>query len=112
MVEGEGGSFIPTAIFVVLIVAGFLVPALWSRVEGRRPGRQASFSKFMQDGIDTWGGHVSGRGALVQVLIMPVMSLCWAVIIAIIRASVCGPLGTTAASIDAASSNDWFQKPT
>jgi hypothetical protein len=78
----------PTAIFVITIVAGFLVPALWARVEGPRIGRQPDWAKFMEEGVDTWGGHVTGRGVVVQVLLLPAMLLLWAVAIAIIRASV------------------------
>ena len=79
---------IPFAIFAITIVAGFLVPGLWARVAGPAVGRMQSWADFMSEGIDTYTGHLSGRSAAVQVLIMPVMLVGWGLIIAIIRASV------------------------
>lgn len=79
---------IPFAIFTITIVAGFLVPTLWARVVGPAVGRLQTWADFMSEGIDTYTGHLSGRSAAVQVLIMPVMLVGWGLIIAIIRASV------------------------
>lgn len=79
---------IPLAIFVITIVAGFGVPALWARVEGVAVAHLPDWHEFVRDGIDTWTGHLSGKEVIAQVMIMPAMLLIWAVAIAVIRASV------------------------
>lgn len=79
---------IPFTIFVITIVAGFVVPGLWAKVEGPQPGITQSWSEFLRDGVQTWSGHLAGRDVVAQVLIMPVMLIGWAIVIAVIRASV------------------------
>lgn len=52
------------------------VPWIFLKVEKDR-SRRPDFAQFMARGLDTWTGHISGRGALVQMLIVPAMlSLC------------------------------------
>lgn len=82
------GLVIPFAIFVITIVAAFAVPAMWAWVEGPKIGRMPDWADFMRDGIDTCSGHLSGRSAAAQVLIMPVMLLSWGLIVAVIHAGV------------------------
>jgi hypothetical protein len=70
-----GGS--REAAFMITISAAYVaiycaVPWIFFRVE-KDPSRRPSMSKFMARGLDTWTGHASGRDALVQMLIVPVM---------------------------------------
>ena len=77
---------IPFAIFFITIVAAFAVPALWTRVDGPKIGRMPDWHAFLHDGIDTGSGHLSGRSAAIQVLIMPAMLVAWGLIVALICA--------------------------
>jgi hypothetical protein len=56
----------------VCLAAYFGVPYLFFRQE---PGktRRPSFDRFMRKGMDTLTGHCSGRAALVQMMIVPVL---------------------------------------
>ncbi len=63
--------------FAILIGAFYLamffaVPAVMLRVE-RHGGRRPSLSEFLEQGMDTAGGHLSGAGALAQMLIVPIL---------------------------------------
>ena len=65
------------SIFVIVIaalfvVAFFTVPRIFFAVE-RDSGARASFDDFLRKGINTFTGHNSGKAALVQMLIVPVM---------------------------------------
>ena len=56
-------------------VAIFLaVPRIFLKVENDR-SRRPSLSRFLQEGMKTATGHISGGGALVQILIVPVLLL-------------------------------------
>ena len=65
------------SLFVIVIVALFVttfftVPRIFFAVE-RDSGVRTSFDDFLRNGMDTWTGHNSGKAALVQMLIVPVM---------------------------------------
>ena len=70
-----GGS--KEAAFMIVISGAYVaiycaVPWIFFKVErdsSRRPGMR----EFMARGLDTWTGHSSGRDALVQMLIVPVL---------------------------------------
>lgn len=79
---------LPMVICVLSVAAGFGVPALWARIAPPPPGRRQSFNRFLHEGFDCMTGHLSGHGAAMQVLILPVLILCWGIAIAIIAASV------------------------
>jgi hypothetical protein len=78
---------IPFAIFVIVVVAGFLVPGLWARVVPAATGRHQSLAEFVEEGVDTWTGPLSGKGAIAQVTIMPAVLVAWGLIVALIRAT-------------------------
>jgi hypothetical protein len=78
---------LPFAIFVVFLSASFIVPAYWAKVAPAEV-KGISLSDFFHDGFVCETGRISGGAAAVQVLIMPVMLVCWGLIIAVIRASV------------------------
>jgi hypothetical protein len=56
----------------MFLAAYFTVPYLFFKQE---PGkaRRPSFDRFMRKGMDTLTGHCSGRDALVQMMIVPVL---------------------------------------
>ena len=65
------------SIFVIVIVGLFLiafftVPRIFFAVE-RDSGVRASFDDFLNKGMNTFTGHNSGKAALVQMLIVPIM---------------------------------------
>ena len=65
------------SIFALVIALGFVVmffsvPAIFLKVEGDQ-SRRPSMGDFMYDGIQTLTGHSSGKDALVQMLIVPVL---------------------------------------
>lgn len=73
------GLIIPMAIFTVFIVAGFGVPAIWTRLAPETASKQMTFSKLRRDGIATLTGRLSARDASVQMLILPIIIFCWGV---------------------------------
>jgi hypothetical protein len=67
----------PAATMAIAISAGFVaiyftVPRIFFAVEPDK-SRRPSLSDFMYRGMDTLTGHSSGRDALVQMLIVPVL---------------------------------------
>lgn len=78
---------IPMAIFVVFIVAGFGVPALWTRLAGNTTAPQ-TMGEFEARGIMTNTGRLAARDATIQVLILPVLLVVWGLAVAVIAAIV------------------------
>lgn len=76
------GAFVVTiqgarADFAMVIAAFYIgmffaVPALFLRLE-KRGARRPSLREFLDRGVDTATGHISGAGALVQMLVVPVL---------------------------------------
>ena len=80
---------VPFGIFVAFIVAFFVVPGLWARMQpadSRTPA--LDWSRLVEDGVDTATGHSSGREAAVLALLLPFLILCWALAVAVIAAIV------------------------
>lgn len=73
------GLIIPMAIFTVFIVAGFGIPAIWTRLSPETPSKQMSFAKLRREGVSTYTGRVSAVDASVQMLILPALIFCWGV---------------------------------
>ena len=78
---------IPMAIFVVFIVAGFGVPALWTRLAGNTSAPQ-TLGEFEAKGIQTATGRLAAKDASIQMLILPVLLVCWGLAVAVIAAVV------------------------
>jgi hypothetical protein len=78
---------IPMAIFVVFIVAGFGVPAIWTRLAGNTSEPQ-TLGEFETRGIMTNTGRLAARDATIQVLILPVLLVVWGLAVAVIAAVV------------------------
>ncbi len=81
------GLIVPMAIFAVFIVAGFGVPAVWTRLAGNT-SLPMTMGKFKQSGIMTNTGHLAARDAAIQMLILPVLIVLWACAVLIIAALV------------------------
>lgn len=85
---GNPGLIIPMAIFAFFIVAGFGVPTIFTRLKGN-DSKPLTQGQFEHEGIMTHTGRLAPRDATIQVLILPVLLVCWgiaAVTIAVIVA--------------------------
>ncbi|WP_066532337.1 hypothetical protein [Erythrobacter sp. CCH5-A1] len=78
---------IPMAIFVVFIIAGFGVPAIWTRLAGNTSAPQ-TLGEFEAKGIQTATGRLAAKDASIQVLILPVLLVVWGCAVAVIAAVV------------------------
>jgi hypothetical protein len=78
---------IPMAIFVLFIVAGFGVPALWARLAGNT-SEPLTLGEFEAKGIMTNTGRLAPKDATIQVLILPVLLVVWGLAVAAIAAIV------------------------
>ncbi|MCM0000846.1 MAG: hypothetical protein NBV68_15820 [Erythrobacter sp.] len=78
---------IPMAIFVVFIIAGFGVPAIWTRLAGNTSAPQ-TLGEFEARGIQTATGRLAAKDASIQVLILPVLLVVWGLAVAVIAALV------------------------
>jgi hypothetical protein len=78
---------IPMAIFVVFILAGFGVPAIWTRLADNA-SEPATLGEFGLKGIMTNTGRLAPKDATIQVLILPVLLVAWGLAIAVIAAIV------------------------
>ena len=80
---GNPGLVIPMAIFALFIVAGFGVPAIWTRIKSNavdaNDTRPMTMGRFEAQGIMTHTGPLAPRDATVQVLILPVLIVMWAI---------------------------------
>ena len=57
---------------IVFLAAFFSVPYLFFKTEGD-PANRPSFLRFLDQGMQTYTGPVSGAGALVQMFVVPVL---------------------------------------
>jgi Flp pilus assembly protein TadB len=79
---------IPMAICFAFVLAAFVTPALWAKLQPQQSGRLPNWSEFMEEGVDTATGRLSGGAAIVQVLILPALLTLWALAIVTIKALV------------------------
>lgn len=82
------GLIIPIAICTVFIVMLFGTPALWTRMAPGHRTRPLAWLQFSNEGIATFTGRVAARDAAVQVLLLPVLVLCWGLVVVTIAALV------------------------
>ena len=73
---GGPGLIVPIVIFAVAIVAGFGVPAVWTRLAGNDTAPM-TLGKLKQMGIMTNTGPLSARDAAIQMLTLPVLIVLW-----------------------------------
>jgi hypothetical protein len=60
-----------------------IIPAIFLKIEPQ-PQRRPSFSYFMEVGIQTYTGHMNGKDALAQILVVPVLLTGAAIVMGII----------------------------
>ncbi|MFB0610898.1 hypothetical protein [Aurantiacibacter poecillastricola] len=85
---GNPEMVIPFVIFALFVVAGFGVPAVWTRLAPTTRSRAKSLATFQQEGIMTAYGRTSARDATIQVLILPTLIFAWGLICVTIAALV------------------------
>ena len=64
-----------------------LIPAIFLRIESRQL-RRPSLSSFMEIGMQTYAGHMSGKDALAQILVVPVLLTGAAIVMGIMAIKV------------------------
>ena len=69
---GSAESIFVIVIAALFVITFFTVPRIFFAVE-RDGGVRTSFDAFLRDGMDTFTGHNSGKAALVQMLVVPVL---------------------------------------
>ena len=69
---GSAESIFVIVIVALFVIAFFTVPRIFFAVE-RDSGARASFDEFLHNGMNTFTGHNSGKAALVQMLVVPIM---------------------------------------
>ncbi len=79
---------LPMAIFAFIIIAGFGVPTIWTRLAHGKRVKALSWARFRRDGIATITGRNTASQATVQVLILPALILVWGMAVVTIAAIV------------------------
>lgn len=72
LIAHDGSSVFAIVIGAFYLAMFFAIPALFFRVEGDT-SRRPELSTFLERGMHTATGHISGKGALVQMLVVPVL---------------------------------------
>lgn len=72
LITHDRSSMFAIVIGAFYLVMFFAVPALFFRIEGDTT-RRPELSLFLERGMQTATGHISGMGALVQMLVVPVL---------------------------------------
>ena len=72
LITHDRSSAFAIAIGAFYLAMFFAVPALFFKVEGDTT-RRPEMSIFLERGMQTATGHISGRGALVQMLVVPTL---------------------------------------
>ncbi|MBX7540978.1 hypothetical protein [Qipengyuania sphaerica] len=73
------GLIIPMTIFAFFIVAGFAIPAIWTKLEPASRSKQKSWAGLRNEGVATYTGRVSAKDAAVQMLLLPAIVFCWGI---------------------------------
>jgi len=85
---GNPALAIPLVIFAFVIVAGFGLPVIWTKMEPETNSSSKSWNRFQHEGVMTGSGRASAGDAMVQVLILPVLIFLWGICSVIIAALV------------------------
>lgn len=78
------GLALPMAIFAIFIVGLFAAPALWLGLGRPSQAKAMSYGDLMRRGIMTHTGLLKGRDAAVQMMILPVLIVVWALTVLVI----------------------------
>lgn len=68
---GSGSTAFVIAIGVFYLAVYAAVPYAFLRMQPRS-AEQATWTRFLERGLETWTGHLSGRQALFQIMAIPV----------------------------------------
>jgi hypothetical protein len=79
---------LPMIAFVVSIVGGFGLGYKWVAMNPDNDARTLTMGQFANRGVQTLSGKLTASEASAQVLILPVLLMCWGVAIAVIYAVV------------------------
>jgi putative Ca2+/H+ antiporter (TMEM165/GDT1 family) len=80
---GSPGTALALAICFFFLGMYLLVPATFLKVEPQNR-RRPSLSEFMETGIQTFTGHMKGKDALAQILMVPLLLTGAAIVMGII----------------------------
>ncbi len=80
------GLLIPMAICGILLLGYFGVPALWTRMAPESRTQPMAWQQLRSRGIATHTGHLSGSEAAIQMLVLPVLIVMWALAVVTIAA--------------------------
>ena len=83
---GHPELIIPMVIFTFVIVAGFALPTIWSRMHPENSSKALTWGQFRQQGISTHTGRLTAGEATAQVLVLPMLVFFWGLAIAVILA--------------------------
>jgi len=76
---GNPDLALPMAVFFFFIAMAGGVCAQWVRMKPANPNRALGWYRFQRDGIMTATGRLDARDATIQVLLLPVVILCWGI---------------------------------
>lgn len=80
------GLIMPMAIIATLVAGFFAVPAAWTRMTPASAKRAMTSRQFSSGGIATLTGRLTAGEATVQMLILPVLIVLWALAVVTIAA--------------------------
>ncbi|MFC3173182.1 hypothetical protein ACFOD9_02835 [Novosphingobium bradum] len=84
----NGELVLPMVVIVFSIVAGFGLCRQWAAMKPGNDSRTLTPGQFANRGVQTLSGRLTAAEASAQVLILPVLLMCWGVAIAVIYAVV------------------------
>ncbi|HEX8534358.1 MAG TPA: hypothetical protein VF662_09330 [Allosphingosinicella sp.] len=78
---------VPAAIVAIGIASLFLTPGLWARVAPDDGLRKQSWSEFLHEGVECITGRLTAGQALAQIMVLPGLMVCLAMVFAIVKAT-------------------------
>jgi hypothetical protein len=75
------------AIVIIGALSLFITPALWAKVQPKDDRPRQSWAEFMAEGVECNTGHLSARGAMAQILVLPVLMVGLGFVFAVIKAT-------------------------
>ena len=84
----NGELVLPMVVIVFSIIAGFGLCRQWATMKPANDARTLTSGQFANRGVQTLSGRLTATEASAQVLILPVLLMCWGLAIAVIYAVV------------------------
>ncbi|HET9628552.1 MAG TPA: hypothetical protein VFP14_03615 [Novosphingobium sp.] len=84
----NGELVLPMVVIVFSVIAGFGLCRQWAAMKPGNDAQALTSGQFANRGIQTLSGRLTATEASAQVLILPVLLMCWGVAIAVIYAVV------------------------